>query len=398
MQWEDLQRSKGIKLNKYSFISSALEERKERHLFRSLKSVLPLAGGEVEVNGRRMVNFCSNDYLGLSTHPLLKQRMIEYTERYGAGSAASRLVCGNLRFFDKLEARLARLTGHESAIVFNSGFQANVSLLPAITDSSTLILSDALNHNSIIQGCKLSRCHVTPFNHNDLNHLEDILKKGVGLHTRRLIVTESIFSMDGDMADIDALILLSERYNALLLVDEAHATGVMGKNGMGISSNKDVDMVMGTFSKAVGSFGAYVSSNSMMRDYIINFCNGFIYTTALPPGVIGAIDAAIELIPQMDKEREGLMENSARLRKGLAEQGYDTGKSATHIIPVIIGDEEEALRLSAWLLENSVLATTFRPPTVPRGQSRIRIAITSAHNEGHVDLLLALFKRWREIN
>jgi 8-amino-7-oxononanoate synthase len=385
-------------LNKYSFISAALEERKNRHLLRSLKTVVPLTGGEVEVNGRRMVNFCSNDYLALSNHPILKQRMIEYTERYGAGSTASRLVCGNLSCFDELEARLARLTGQEGAIVFNSGFQANVSLLPAITDPDTLILSDLLNHNSIIQGCKLSRCHVAPFQHNDLDHLEGILKKGAANYTRRIIVTESIFSMDGDMCDIDNLITLSERFNALLVVDEAHATGVIGKNGMGVSSNKDVDMVMGTFSKAVGAFGAYVSSNNMMRDYIINFCNGFIYTTALPPGVIGAIDAAIEMIPQMDKEREGLMANSARLRKGLAGLGYDTGKSVTHIIPVIIGDEAEALRLSAWLLDNNVLLTTFRPPTVPEGGSRIRIAITAAHNEGHIDMLLDLFRRWQEIN
>jgi 8-amino-7-oxononanoate synthase len=385
-------------LNKYSFITSALEERKTNHLFRSLKTVVPLAGGEVEVNGSRMINFCSNDYLGLSNHPLLKQRMVEYTERYGTGSTASRLVSGNFLCFDELELRLANLTGQGGAIIFNSGFQANVSLLPALTDPETLILSDFLNHNSIIQGCKLSRCHVAPFQHNDLDHLESILKKSESNYTRRIIVTESIFSMDGDMCDIDALIALSEKYDALLVVDEAHATGVIGKNGMGISSGKHVDMVMGTFSKAAGAFGAYVSSNSMLRDYIINFCNGFIYTTALPPGVIGAIDAALTLIPTMDKERKELMANSARLRTGLKDLGYDTGRSVSHIIPVIIGDEERALRLSGWLSQNSVLATTFRPPTVPNGQSRIRIAITAAHNEGHVDLLLDLFRRWQEIN
>ncbi len=383
-------------MDKYSFIISALEERKKNHLFRSLKTVVPLTDGEVEVDGCRMVNFCSNDYLGLSSHPLLKQRMREYTERYGSGSTASRLVCGNYLCFDELEIRLAKLTGQEGAIVFNSGFQANVSLLPALTDTNTVILSDFLNHNSIIQGCKLSRCHVAPFQHNDLGHLEGILKKSATNYTRRIIVTESIFSMDGDMCDIDTLIALAERYDALLVVDEAHATGVIGKNGMGVSSGKHVDMVMGTFSKAVGAFGAYVSSNSMMRDYIINFCNGLIYTTALPPGVIGAVDAALELIPGMDKERETLMENSARLRKGLTEMGYDTGKSVTHIIPVIMGNEEKALRLSAWLSQNDVLATTFRPPTVPRGQSRIRIAITAAHTGAHIDMLLDLFRRWQE--
>ncbi len=382
-------------MDKYNFITSALEERKNNHLFRSLKTVVPLVDAEVEVNGRKMVNFCSNDYLGLASHPLLKKRAVEYTERYGAGSTASRLVCGNYDCFEILEDKLARLTGHEGALVFNSGFQANVSLLPALADSDTLILSDFLNHNSIIQGCKLSRCYVNTFRHNDLDHLEDLLKASAGSHSRSFVVTESIFSMDGDVCDIDTLISLSEKYNSLLVVDEAHATGVIGKNGMGVSSSKNVDMVMGTFSKGVGSFGAYVSSNSMVRDYLINFCNGLIYTTALPPAVIGAIDAALDLIPEMDKERSELMANSDKLRKGLREMGYDTGKSTTHIIPVIIGEEKEALRLSGWLEENNVLATTFRPPTVPRGQSRIRIALTAAHNEKHVDLLLDLFGRWQ---
>ena len=383
-------------MDKYNFITSALEERKSSHLFRSLKTVVPLPDAEVEVNGRKMFNFCSNDYLGLATHPLLKQRSIEYTRRYGAGSTASRLVCGNFDCFDDLEDKLARLTGNESALVFNSGFQANVSLLPALADSDTLILSDYLNHNSIIQGCKLSRCYVNTFHHNDLDHLEDLLKASAGSHSRNFIVTESIFSMDGDVCDIDTLILLSEKYHSILVVDEAHATGVIGKNGMGVSSGKNVELVMGTFSKGMGSFGAYISSSSMIRDYLINFCNGLIYTTALPPAVIGSIDAALELIPVMNKERNELMANSDKLRNGLKEMGYDTGNSTTHIIPVIIGDEKEALSLSAWLEENSVLATTFRPPTVPRGQSRIRVALTATHNEKHVALLLDLFGRWQK--
>ncbi|MBN2420507.1 MAG: 8-amino-7-oxononanoate synthase [Deltaproteobacteria bacterium] len=382
-------------MDKYNFMTSALEERKKNHLLRSLKKVIPLAGAEVEVNGRKMLNLCSNDYLGLASHPLLKQRSVEYTNKYGAGSTASRLVCGNFDCFETLEDKLARLTGHESSLVFNSGFQANVSLLPALSDSDTLILSDFLNHNSIIQGCKLSRCYVNTFRHNDLDHLEELLKATAGAHSRIFIVTESIFSMDGDVCDIDSMISLSERYNSLLVVDEAHATGVTGKNGMGVSSNKNVDLVMGTFSKGVGSFGAYISSGSIIRDYLINFCNGLIYTTALPPAVIGAIDAALELIPGMEIERERLMANSDKLRTGLKEMGYDTGKSTTHIIPVIIGEEKDALRLSGWLEENNVLATTFRPPTVPRGQSRIRIALTAAHNETHVDQLLDLFRGWR---
>ena len=382
-------------MDKYSFITSALEERKNNHLLRSLKKVLPFPDAEVQVNGKKMHNFCSNDYLGLSAHPLLKQRAMEYTEKFGAGSTASRLVCGNFECFEEVEEKLAKLTGSESSLIFNSGFQANVSLLPALADSDTLIFSDYLNHNSIIQGCKLSRCYVNTFRHNDIDHLESLLKDAAGNHARNFIVTESIFSMDGDVCDIDSMIFLAQKYEALLIVDEAHATGVIGENGMGVSSNKNVDLVMGTFSKGVGSFGAYTSSKKMVKDYLINFCNGLIYTTALPPAVIGSIDAALDLIPNMEKERKALMDNSDKLRKGLAAMGYDTGKSSTHIIPVIIGDEAEALKCSSWLEENNVLATTFRPPTVPKGGSRIRIALTAAHNEKHVDLLLDLFRRWQ---
>lgn len=381
-------------MKKFDLFNSALEERKKNHLFRGLKKVMPLPAGEIDVSGRKMLNFCSNDYLGLAANPFLKQRAVEYTEKFGAGSTASRLVCGNYTCFDELEEKLACLTGHEKALVFNSGFQANVSLLPALSNRDTLILSDSLNHNSIIQGCLLSRCHIKTFRHNDLNHLEELLKESSGSYSGIIIATESIFSMDGDTSDIDALVILSEKYDSLLIVDEAHATGVAGKNGMGLASGKNVDLIMGTFSKGIGSFGAYVSSNSIIRDYLINFCNGLIYTTALPPSVIGAVDAAVDLIPRMEKERKELMHNSEKLRKGLGKKGYDTGNSTTHIIPVIIGSEKEALNLSAWLEENNVLAATFRPPTVPRGESRIRIALSAAHTEKHVDLLLDLFGRY----
>jgi len=204
--------------------------------------------------------------------------------------------------------------------------------------------------------------------------------------------------MDGDRSDIDSLIYLSERYGSVLIIDEAHAAGVAGYKGLGLASGKSVDVVMGTFSKAAGSFGAYVASNRRIRDYLINFCHGLIYSTALPPSVLGTIDGALELIPGMEKEREHLMTSSLDLRKKLFELGFNTGKSTTQIIPVIIGDEEKALRLSRWLEENGVFAFTFRPPTVPKGESRIRLAITASHTQEHIDLLIDLFKKWQELN
>jgi 8-amino-7-oxononanoate synthase len=385
-------------VGKSDFLKDELEKRKSNHLLRKLRSDKPLPGGEIVMDGHKMLNFCSNDYLGLSGHPLLRERAEEYLREYGAGSTASRLVCGNFDCFEKTENRIAQLTGREGALIFNSGFQTNVSLFPALTDSDSLILSDDYNHNSIIQGALLSRCRVERFHHNDLNHLEQLLKQNIDKgFSRILIATESIFSMDGDTSDIDSLIQLSVKYDSLLVVDEAHATGVAGHNGMGLASGKDVDILMGTFSKAAGSFGAYVAGSNDLREYLINFCYGLIYTTALPPSVVGSIDAAIELIPRMDRERADLTEKAKRLRSSLNDMGYNTGNSTTQIIPLIIGDEKETLRLSEWLEQNSVLAMTFRPPTVAKGESRIRLALSALHREEHIGRLLELLKKWREI-
>ena len=305
-------------MGKIDFIENELIKREENHLLRRLKRVTPLSGVEIEIDGKRMLNFCSNDYLGLYNHPLLKKRAKEFIDRYGAGSTASRLVCGNYDCFEKVETKISDLTGKKGALIFNSGFQANITLLPALTDNNSLILSDVLNHNSIIQGCLLSRCHVKTYGHNNLDHLEQILKEESGKYSRVLIVTESIFSMDGDRSDIDGLINLAEKYEALLIIDEAHAVGVAGENGMGLASGRNADIVMGTFSKAAGSFGAYIASNKRIRDYLINFCNGLIYTTALPPSVVGSIDGALELIPEMEKERNRLMNDSRLLRERLS--------------------------------------------------------------------------------
>ncbi len=381
----------------YKFIDDKLGDRLSLNLYRRLKTVRPLSGIEIEVDGRRMLNFCSNDYLGLSRHPLLEQMAIEYLQKYGSGSTASRLVCGNYDCFEMVEKRIAELTENESALILNSGFQANVSLLPALADRDTLILSDRMNHNSIIQGSLLSRCHVKRFRHNDMNHLEELLREnrdnGV---SRILVVTESVFSMDGDQSDIDTLVRLKEQYDSFLIIDEAHGTGVLGKKGMGPTCGKDVDMIMGTMGKAWGSFGAYVACSAKMREYLINFCYGLIYSTALPPSVIGSMDAALQLIPTMDKERRDLFRKAALFRSSLNELGYDTGKSTTQIIPVIIGDERDTLELSKWLEDNDILAMTFRYPTVAPGESRIRLSLSALHTQEHLEMVVDLFRRWRD--
>lgn len=377
---------------RHAFIRAALEQRRQSYQLRTLLPVAPMGGSMVEIEGRSTINFSSNDYLGLALHPALEERAIQYAGRYGVGATASRLVCGNYSFFAALESRLATLKGTESVLIMNSGFQANVSLIPALVDRECLVLADRLCHNSIIQGILLSRARLLRFRHNDLAHLRELLTHYGQTHKRVLIVTETVFSMDGDRCDLDTLIEISKRHQALLLVDEAHATGVLGTKGMGLACDKDVDLIMGTFGKGLGSYGAYVACSGQMREYLINYCAGFIYSTALPPPVLGAIEAALELVPTMDQERAHLQELACYLRKGVQDLGLSTGESTTQIVPIILREDQAAMAMSQWFLQQGLLATAIRPPTVERGQSRIRVALTCQHSKNQIDRLLDAIK------
>lgn len=381
--------------NKYGFIKTELRNRRKLSRFRRLRQAAPLSGPEIRVDGKALTNFCNNDYLGLSQHPLVKQRAAEYIAAYGAGSTASRLICGNIEAFARIEEKLAGLKKNPAALLFSTGFQANVSIIPALADRQTLICSDRLNHNSLIQGIRLARCQVRVYRHNDTAHLEEILQahQGQGF-SRILIVAESVFSMDGDRSDLDALEALAEAYEALLVVDDAHATGVLGDRGMGLTAGRQMDAAIGTFGKAAGSFGAYLSGSRELKEYMINCCSGLIYSTALPPAVLGAVDAALELIPGMEKERRELQEKAAWLRGRLHENGWETTDSTTQIVPVIAGSEENVLELSRFLEENGILATAIRPPTVPEGSARIRISLTALHSWAHLEKLVAAFAGW----
>jgi 8-amino-7-oxononanoate synthase len=382
-------------MGKFDFIDMELDSRVEKHRLRRLRDADPQPGPVVEMDGRRQLVFCSNDYLGLSQHPLLRERAAEYVRRFGAGSTASRLICGNLPCFGEVEKKLAGLKGTEAALILNSGWQANVSLLPALTDRKSLILSDRLNHNSLINGCLLARCRVIRFRHNDMDHLEQLLEENKDAGFSRIVIaTESVFSMDGDESDIDRLVALSRAFDAILLVDEAHATGVLGPKGMGLTCGKGVDVVMGTFGKALGSFGAYIACSEKVRTYMINNCAGFFFSTGLPPAVLGAVDAALELVPRMDEARAGLHGRANRLRESLLRLGWSTGPSTTQIVPVMVGRDQDALALSAFLEDRGILASAIRPPTVPEGESRIRISLSALHTDDHLDQLINAFQTW----
>ena len=362
---------------------------------RRLRAVEPLDGGRVLLDGRELVDFSSNDYLGLSRHPALIERARDWTERYGTGAGASRLVRGSFDIHAGVEAKLADLKGTQAALLFASGWQANAAVLPALFaagDGPALVFADRLVHASLHHGCQAAGVHEIRFRHNDLGHLEKLLAEHAGAPGRRFILTESIFSMDGDAADVVALADLAERHGAFLYLDEAHATGVAGPGGMGLSGLAPgrVDLIMGTFSKALGGFGAYVAGSRSLIDHLVNACSGFIYTTAPPPPVLGAMDAALDLVPAMDAERAHLARLGGRLRTGLAAAGIDTLASSTQIVPAVVGGEAETLALSRRLEAEGMLAVAIRPPTVPKGTSRIRFALSAAHSETDVERLLRL--------
>lgn len=346
--------------------------------------------GAIIANGRAYVNFSGNDYLGLAAHPALIARSRDWAQAYGAGSAASRLVTGNLEPFERIEARLAALKGSEAALVMASGFQANAAVLQALLDRSVLgeeplVFADRLNHASMHFGCQAAGVRQHRYRHCDMDHLDTLLKKHAGPGPK-FILTESVFSMDGDVAPMSEIAALARAHDAFLVCDDAHATGVLGEGGRGLSEG--ADLVIGTFSKALGSFGAYASCSAAMRDYLVNRCTGLIYSTALPPPVLGAIDAALELLPALDAERAHVTALAQRFRERAAALGYDTGASSTQIVPLIVGGAHDALALSARLAEAGYWATAIRPPTVPNGTARLRFAFSAAHTGQQLDALL----------
>lgn len=349
-------------------------------------------------DGRRLIDASSNDYLGLSQHPQVIARAAEWAQTHGAGAPSSRLVTGTRDITLAVEEKLAAFKGCEAALILNSGFQANATVIPALALlDDTLIFSDALNHASLIHGCRAAKARTIVFRHNDLGHLEQLLQEHAGHTGRRLIVTESVFSMDGDRSDLAALMQIAERHGAALYVDEAHSTGVLGPQGRGLAAETGgVDVVMGTLGKAVGAFGAYIAGSRALIDYLVNRCSGFIYSTALPPAVLGAVDAALDLMPQMDAERARLAANGQRLREALAAVGYDTLDSTTQIVPAIIGAEADALAAMRRLEDAGVLAVAIRPPTVPVGTSRLRLSLSAAISAPDMELLLAAVARLKD--
>lgn len=374
-------------------LRQALDSLEARALRRRLRS-LQRTPDQVLRNGQAILDFSSNDYLGLSGHELLRTRAADWAMRHGTGARASRLVSGTLDLHEQVETRLARFKGTEAALLFASGWQANASVLPTLfrlakeqTGEIPLVFCDKLNHASMHQGCAASGVKQIRFRHNDLDHLETLLKRHADLPGMRFILTESVFSMDGDTADIAALSALAKRYDAFFYLDEAHATGVLGPQGRGLSHDHEVDLVMGTFSKALGGMGAYIAGSRALCDWLITTSSGFIYSTAPSPPMLGAMDAALELVAGLDPQRQALQQNALRLRERLNSAGIDTGLSTTQIVPVILGDETATLSVASRLEQQGLLTIAIRPPTVPPGSARLRLALSATHDCAAVDRL-----------
>ena len=374
------------------WIKAELAALDERRLRRFLRRVGSPPGPVIRLEGREVINFSSNDYLGLAADRRVIAAAALAAEKFGAGAGSSRLIAGNLALFEDLEAALAAHKGAPAALLFNSGYQANLGLLPALVGPDDTVFSDRLNHASIIDGCRLSRARVQVFEHNDLEHLDRLL--AADRSRRRLIVTESLFSMDGDLAPLPDLVRLAAASGAMIAIDDAHAGGLLGPNGAGGLAHFGLppdaaDAVVGTLGKAFGSAGAFVAGSADLRALLCNRARSFIFTTAPAPAAAGAALEALRVAGEEPWRRERALALAARLRAGLSAMGYCLTASAAAIVPMILGSEAAALAASARLFDRGFLVSAIRPPTVPPGSSRLRITVTAGHTEEQVDDLIS---------
>lgn len=368
----------------YQNFRAQLEAKEKEQNKRSIKVYEPIDAVRVKRNNQEFIMMASNNYLGL-THDLRVQQAAKYAvEQYGTGSGGARLTSGTFPLFNELELGIADFKHTEQALVFNTGYMANVGTITALMNKNSIIISDELNHASIIDGCRLSGARIERYNHKDIEHAEHILKNYKSSH--KMIITDGVFSMDGDIAPLDKLYELGKEYNALLMVDDAHSTGVLG-NGRGTAHHfglTDVDVQLGTLSKALGSVGGYVAGRKELIEYLVNYSRSFIFSTALSPADIGAALEALTIVKNEPLVVEQLNGNTAYMANKLQSMGIECDDE-TPIFPIIVGDNERALSLAYELELRGIIITAIRPPTVPVGESRLRMTVTAAHSQEQLD-------------
>jgi 8-amino-7-oxononanoate synthase len=377
-------------VNSLAWIDEELEALARMHLLRDLPAPLGRQGAVIEHSGRRLVNFASNDYLGLAADERLIRATAEAVTASGVGRGSSPLICGRSEIHEELERRLAEFEGAEAALLFPSGFAANAGVVPALVDRGDAIYADAKNHASLIDGCRLSRAETHIYPHGNVDALDRLLQQGHA--RRRLVVTDTLFSMDGDLARLTPIAEAAARYDAMLLLDEAHATGVFGPHGRGVAEalrlESDCLIRVGTLSKALGAAGGFVVGSRSLVRWLANRARTYVFSTAQPAAISAAALAALDIVAQEPRRRTGLLSAAAQLRGRLKKQGWNTGTSASQIIPLVIGSPGEAVRLSERLRERGYWVPAIRPPSVPEGESLLRLSLTAAHTAEMIEGLL----------
>ncbi|UAL49235.1 glycine C-acetyltransferase [Sutcliffiella horikoshii] len=380
----------------FEYLQEELDQMKEQGTFRKLVPLESDQGSKVVINGKEVIQLSSNNYLGLTTHPRLVKAALEAVEKYGAGTGSVRTIAGTFTMHEQLEEKLAKFKHTEASLVFQSGFTTNQGVLSAILSPEDVVISDALNHASIIDGIRLTKAARKVYKHVDMEDLERALKES-SEYRKRLIVTDGVFSMDGNIAPLDKIVELAEKYDALVMVDDAHASGVLGENGRGTVNHFGLDgrvhIQVGTLSKAVGVLGGYVASSRSLIDYLIHKGRPFLFSTSHPPAVTAACDEAIQVLLEEPELIEKLWDNAKFFKDGLMKLGFNTGESQTPVTPVIVGDEALSHKFSDKLLEYGVFAQGIAFPTVAKGLARVRTIVTAQHSKEELQQALDIFEK-----
>lgn len=381
-------------MSSYDWLDTEYAAIEQAGLRRHLRTVMSAPTGTINLDGRDVVLLGSNNYLGLSTHPAVIGAAVEATQIFGTGASGSRLISGNSELYTTLETNLAKMKGTEAALVFSSGYAANTSIIPVLAAEDDLILSDALNHASIIDGCRLSRASKKIYQHCDVEHLKTLLSESTTFR-RKLIVTDGVFSMDGDIAPLPDICELAAQHDAMVLIDDAHGFGVFGKDGNGTVSHFGLEgkeiIQMGTLSKSVGALGGYIAGSRALIELLINRARSFIFTTGLPPATLAAVNAALDVIRSSPELRKRLFSHAKRLKTALIGLGYTLLPSETQILPVILGGPQRATHVAEALLTEGVFAPAIRPPAVPTGTSRLRLTVMATHTEAEIEQAITGF-------
>jgi len=378
------------------YLTEELNKLREQKLYQRLRILESEQRPVARFDGREVINLSSNNYLGLTTHPKLKQKALAAIEKWGVGAGAVRTIAGTMSLHMELEEKIAKFKNVEASVVFQSGFTANAGTVQAILTREDVIISDELNHASIIDGCRLSRAEIKVFPHKDLEACEKILKDLVGRHGRKLLITDGVFSMDGDIAPLPGLVALAEKYGCIMMIDDAHASGVLGRNGRGTVDHYNlhgrVDIQVGTLSKAIGALGGYVCSTRDTIEFLYHRARPFLFSTSHPPSVAATCIAAFEVLEEEPQLIEKLWSNTRFFKEGLKKLGFDTGLSETPITPVIVGDAALAHEFSRQLFQEGVFAMSVGFPTVAHGKARLRTIVTATHTEAELAQALAIFE------